>query len=128
ADGLYVAEDEDHPLDFYLPSGGDPSLVCLVHRSLGPLKTNLRMSSVAKGFVHGAAATAQRECGLAAKIVCVAIRVHQFDRSLRGFYAIRTISSNRNLHLRHAFPPGLELIVSCFKFRVSSQAFLKLET
>ena len=89
ADGLHVAEDENHSLDSGIPDTltllalrwaarrrrQRPSTLCF-HRSFRGLEADLRMCSVTERLIHRRTAAAQRICGLAGQVILIPVPVH----------------------------------------------------
>src|SRR5664279_1812224 len=77
----------------------------LFHRCFRRLESDLRVRSIAKRLVHRSTTATQRKCRLPGQVIWIAVRIDQFNRSFGGFHPERTISTNRDLYLRHSLPP-----------------------
>jgi len=88
---------------------------CLLHRKFGTLKANLAVRAIAEGLVNGPAATAQRKRRLPRQVKLIAVDVHEFNRTLRSFYAVWAIRPDSDLHLCHTFLQPYGFLVSLKK-------------
>lgn len=76
------------------------------------LKGDPIVTAIAKWTVGGSSASTERESRLPGRIVFIAIRVEQFDETIRVFHTQWPVLAHRNLNLPHA---NLQQRVNDFK-------------